>query len=112
VSISDGPPDLGFRGRWYTRGGDGSCGPGWPHHRVVRSGVGPRHLVVSPPCCSSCILLLASSVFWRNIIFWYFSGISWSSETWCLDGLFYSRILTPAASPPNIIDHAKVEETT
>jgi hypothetical protein len=25
--------DLGFWGRQYTRGGDDSGGPGWPHHR-------------------------------------------------------------------------------
>jgi hypothetical protein len=36
VSISDPPPlNLGFWGRPYTRGGDGSSGPGWPHHRVA-----------------------------------------------------------------------------
>jgi hypothetical protein len=87
VSICQ-PPDLGFRGRWYTRRGEGSSGPGWPHRRPARPGVGPRPLWVSPPCGSSRLLLLASSVFWRNIIFWYFSRISRSSETWCLDGPF------------------------
>jgi hypothetical protein len=55
---------------------------------------------------------LTSSVFWQNIIFWYFSGISWSSETWCLDGPFSNRILTPAANPPMIIKHVKIEKTT
>jgi hypothetical protein len=57
------PLDLGFLGRQYTRGGDGSSGPGWPHHRAAHPGVGPRHLVVSPPCCSSRLLLLATFVF-------------------------------------------------
>jgi hypothetical protein len=75
-SISDAPLHLGFRGRQYTRRGDGSSGPGWPHHRATQPGVGPRPLVVSPPCCPSHFLLLACSVFWQNIIFWYFSGIS------------------------------------
>jgi hypothetical protein len=28
-SISDPPLVLGFRGRQYTRGGDGRSGPGW-----------------------------------------------------------------------------------
>jgi hypothetical protein len=63
VSISDAPPHLGFPGRPYTRGGDGSSGPEWPHHRAARPGVGPRPLVVSPPCCSSRLLLLATFVF-------------------------------------------------
>jgi hypothetical protein len=63
--LSLSPPfDLGFRGRWNTRRGDGRSGPGWPHHKPVRPGVGPHPLVVSPPYCSSRLLLLASSVFW------------------------------------------------
>jgi hypothetical protein len=33
-------------------------------------------------------------------------------EPWCLDGPFSSRILTPAANPPTIIKHVKIEETT
>jgi hypothetical protein len=64
VSISDSPFDLGFRGRQYTLGGDGRSGPGWPHHSAARPGVGPRHLVVWPPRCSSRFLLLATFVFW------------------------------------------------
>jgi hypothetical protein len=43
------PPDLGFRGQQYTRGGDGKSGPGWPHPRAARPGLGPHHLVVWPP---------------------------------------------------------------
>jgi hypothetical protein len=76
VSISEPPFHLGFRGRRYTRRGNGSSGLRWPHHRPARPGVGPRPLWVSPPCGSSRLLLLAYSVFWQNIIFWYFSGIS------------------------------------
>jgi hypothetical protein len=57
------PPDLGFWGRQYTRGGDGSSGSGWPHHRAAQPGVGPHHLVVCPPCCSSRLLLLATFIF-------------------------------------------------
>jgi hypothetical protein len=57
------PLDLGFRGQQYTRGGNGSSGLGWPHHRVARPRVGPRDLVVSPPCCSFRLLLLATLVF-------------------------------------------------
>jgi hypothetical protein len=41
VSIFEPPLHLGFRG-------DGSSGPGWPHHRPERPGVGPRPLCVSP----------------------------------------------------------------
>jgi hypothetical protein len=36
-SISDPPFVLGFRGRQYTREGDGRSGPGWPHHWVARA---------------------------------------------------------------------------
>jgi hypothetical protein len=89
VSISEPPLDLGFWGRWNTRRGDSRSGPGWPHHRLAWPGVGPRPLWVSPPCGSSRLLLLASSVFWQNIISWYFSRIFWSSESWCLDGPFF-----------------------
>jgi hypothetical protein len=63
VSISEPPLHLGFWGRSNTRRGDERSGPGWPHHRPARPGVGPRHLVVSPPYCPSRLLLLASSVF-------------------------------------------------
>jgi hypothetical protein len=83
----------------------------WPHHRVARPGVGPRHLVVSPPCCSSRLLLLATFVFWYYMNFWVFLWNCWSSEIWCLDGPFSSRILTPVASSPIIIEHVKTEET-
>jgi hypothetical protein len=112
VSISEPSFDLGFRGRWNTRRGDGSCGPGCPHHRAARLGAGPRPLVVRLPCGPSRLLLLATSVFWQNIIFWYFSKKFWSSEIWCLDSPFSSRILTLAANPPIIIKHVKTEETT
>jgi hypothetical protein len=70
------PLHLGFRERWYTRRGNGKSGPGWPHHRPAWSGVGSRLLWVSPPCGSSRLLLLASWVFWQNIIFWYFLEFS------------------------------------
>jgi hypothetical protein len=112
VSISEPLLHLGFRGRRNTQRGDGISGPGWPHHRLAQPGVGPRPLVVSPPCCSSRLLLLASPGFWQTIIFWYFSRIFRSSEIWCLDGPFSSRILTPVANPPMIIKHVKTEETT
>jgi hypothetical protein len=82
------PFDLGFRGWQYTRGGDGSSGPGWPHHRAMRPGVGPRHLVVSLPYCSSRLLLLATFVFWYFMNFWVFFRNCWSSEIRCLDGPF------------------------
>jgi hypothetical protein len=112
VSISEAPFHLVFRGRSNTRRDDGRSGPGRPHNRPARPGVRPRPLCVSLPCGSSRLLLLASSVFWQDIIFWYFSGISWSSEIWCLDSPFSSRILTPAANPLMIIKHVKIEETT
>jgi hypothetical protein len=75
VSISETLLHLGFRGRRYMRRGDGRSGLGWPHHRLAWPGVGPRPLVVSPPCGSSRFLLSASSVFWQDIISWYFSRI-------------------------------------
>jgi hypothetical protein len=75
VSISQ-PPHLGFRRQRYTRRGDGSSGPGWPHNRPAWPGVGTRPLCVILPCGSPRLLLLASSVFWQSIIFWYFSRIS------------------------------------
>jgi hypothetical protein len=58
------PSGLGFRGRQYTRGGDGRSGPGWPHHRVAQPGPGPRHQVVWAPGCSPRSLLLAAFVIW------------------------------------------------
>jgi hypothetical protein len=64
---------------------------------------------VSPPCCSSRLLLLATFVFWYYRNFWVFLWNCWSSDLWCLDGPFSSRILTPAASPPMIIKHVKTE---
>jgi hypothetical protein len=94
------------------RGGDGSSGLGWPHHRAARPGVGPRLLVVSPPYCSSRLLLLATFVFWYYMNYWVFLLNYWSSEIWCLDGPFPSRILTSAASSPTIIKHVKTKETT
>jgi hypothetical protein len=93
------------KGRWqkWARGlsPQGGASRGW---------VAP--LVVRLPCGPSRLLLLASSVFWENIIFWYFSRIFLIFKIWCLDGPFSSRILTPAANPPMIIKHAKTEETT
>jgi hypothetical protein len=68
--------------------------------------------VVRLPDGPSRLLLLASSVFWQNIIFWYFSEIFLIFELWCPDGPFSSRILTPAANPPMIIKHVKTEEIT
>jgi hypothetical protein len=53
VSISEAPLHLGFWGRQYTRRSDGRSGPGWPHNRPARPGVGPRPLFVSLPCGSS-----------------------------------------------------------
>jgi hypothetical protein len=99
--------DLGFLWRWYTRGGDGSSGPERPHHRAARPGVGLRPLVVSPPCCSSRLLLLATFIFWYYMNYWVSLWNYWSLEIWFLDGPFSSRILTPAASPPMIIKHVK-----
>jgi hypothetical protein len=112
VSISEAPLDLGFPVRRYTWGGDGSSGPGWPHHKAARLGVGPRPLVVSPPCCSSRLLLLSTFVFWYYMNFWVFLWNCWCSQIWYLDGPFSSRILTVAASSPMIIKHVKKEETT
>jgi hypothetical protein len=62
--LSLSPPDLGFRGRWNTRRGNGGSGPGGSHHRAARPGAGLRPLVVRLPCGPSHLLLLASSVFW------------------------------------------------
>jgi hypothetical protein len=65
--------------------------------------VGPHPLWVSPPCCSSRLLLLDTFVIWYYMNLWVFLWNCWSSEIWCLDGPFSSRILTPAASSSN--DH-------
>jgi hypothetical protein len=48
-----------------------------------------------------------TSIFQRNMNFWVFSWNCWSSEIWCLDSPFSSRILTPAVNSPIIIKHAK-----
>jgi hypothetical protein len=69
----------------------------------VQPGVGPRPLWVSPPCCSSRLLLLAIFVIRYYMNFFVFLWNCWSSEIWCLDGPFSSRILTPAANSSN--DH-------
>jgi hypothetical protein len=112
-SLSLIPPlGLRFSGRRYTRGGAGRGGPGWPHHWVARPRSSPLHLVVWAPGGSPRPLLLATSFFRWNINFWVFSWNCWSSEIWCLDGPFSSRILTPTVSSPIIINHAKIEETT
>jgi hypothetical protein len=66
---------------------------------------------VGPPG-SSRLLLLASRVFWENIISGYFSGIFLIFKIWSLDGHFSSRILTLAATPPMIIKHVKAKEIT
>jgi hypothetical protein len=101
-----------FQGWQYTQGGDGSSGPGWPHHRAAWPGVGLRHQVVSPPCCSFLLLLLATFVFWYYMNSEYFSRIVDLQKIWCLDGPFSSRILTLPVSSPMIIKHVKTEETT
>jgi hypothetical protein len=59
---------------------------------------GPHHMVVWAPGGSPCPLLLATSVFRWNMNFWVFPWNCRSSEIWCLDGPFSSRILTPAVS--------------
>jgi hypothetical protein len=110
--LSLSPPLLRFSGTTKYARGNGSSGPGWPHHRPTRPGVGPCPLVVSPPYCSSRLLLLATFIFWYYTKIWAFLWNCWSSKIWCLDGPFYSRILTPATSPPIIIKHVKIEETT
>jgi hypothetical protein len=94
------------------RRGDARGGPGWPHNLVARPRPGPRQGVVWAPGGSPRPLLLASSVFWQNMNFWVFFENCWSSEIWCLDGPFSSRILTLAVNSPIIIKHVKTEETT
>jgi hypothetical protein len=64
------------------------------------------------PPGSSRLLLLASRVFWENIISGYFSGIFLIFKIWSLDGPFSSRILTLAATLPMIIKHVKTKEIT
>jgi hypothetical protein len=93
------------KGRWQK----------WARAATQQAGVtrgGP-----APPVCEPSLWLLSPppSGFFSlpaKYNFWYFSGISRSSETWYLDGPFSSRILTPAANPPMIIKHVKTEETT
>jgi hypothetical protein len=109
-SIYD-PPGLRFLGRRYTRRGDARVGPGRPHHLVARPRPRLCQGVVWAPGGSPRPLLLATSVFWRNMNFWVFSWNCWSSEIWYLGGLFSSRILTLAVNSPIIIKHVKTEET-
>jgi hypothetical protein len=106
------PPWLRFSGmtiyckgrwQWWARVAS-------PQADVAR--VGPRPLWVSPSCCSSHLLLLATFILWYYRNFWVFLWNCWSSEIWCLDGPFSSRILTPAANPLMIIKHVKTKETT
>jgi hypothetical protein len=94
------------------RRGNGRGGTGRPHHQVARPRAGPRHQVVWAPGGSPRPLLLDTSVFQQNMNFGVFSWNCWSSEIWCLDGPFSSRILTPTVNSPIIIKHAKMEEIT
>jgi hypothetical protein len=70
----------------------------------------------APPGGVAPLLLLSLSPFrYRCLLVIYeFLGISLELLifTWCLDGPFSSRILTPAASSPMIIKHVKTDETT
>jgi hypothetical protein len=75
-------------------------GPGQPHHWVAWPRAGWRRLVVWAPGGSPHPLLLATSVFWWNMNFWVFSWNWWSSEIWCLDGPFSSKILAPPLTIP------------
>jgi hypothetical protein len=58
VSISEPPLDLGFRGWSNTWRGDGSSGPGCPHHRAAQPGAGPR------PWWWGCPVAPLTSSFW------------------------------------------------
>jgi hypothetical protein len=111
-SISEVPSCLRFSGmtiyvrrRWqkWARVATplGGAARGWP---APPGGVGRWLLPSLSPSGYFCLLMK-----------YEFLGIFLellSSEIWCLDGPFSSRILTPAASSPIIIKHAKIEETT
>jgi hypothetical protein len=103
---------LRFSGGRYTRGGASRGGTGRPHPQVAWPRAGLRHQVVWAPSGSPRPLLLATSVFRWNMNFSLFSWNCWSSEIWCLDGPFSSRILTPAVNSPIIIKHVKIGKTT
>jgi hypothetical protein len=102
-SFCDPPPSLRFSGRRYMWRGAGRGGPGWPHHQAARPRASPRHGVVWAPGGSPRPLLLATFVFWPNRNFWVFSESCWSSEIWCLNSPFSSRILTLEVNYPIII---------
>jgi hypothetical protein len=106
-SISD-PPCLRFsgmtiyvRGRWqkWARVATplGGAARAWP---TPPGGVGPWLLPSLSP-----------SSYFHLLMKYKFLGI-FLEFSWCLDGPFSSRILTPVASSPIIIKHAKIEETT
>jgi hypothetical protein len=106
-SFCNPPPSIRFLGRWYTQRGAGRGGPGRPHHLAARPRAGPRQGVVWAPGSSRRPLLLATFVFWPNRNFSVFSKNCWSSEIWCLESPFSSRIPTPTVNSPIIIKHAK-----
>jgi hypothetical protein len=66
--------------------------------------VGPPWLLSTPPFGFLSLL--------GKYNFWYFSRIFLIFKIWSLDGPFFSRILTLAATPPTIIKHVKAKEIT
>ena len=107
LSILRNSPCLRFSGRRSTRrrGGQRGCGP--PPHMAARPGQGPRRPMRGAHGGPPRLLLLATSVFWKNRIFHIISVNCCSSEIWCPDGAFSSRILTPVYNSPMIMKHAK-----
>jgi hypothetical protein len=85
--------------------------------RAATQQAGAARGQAAPPVCEPALWLLSPPPFGLFSLlakynFLVFFGISRSSEIWCLDSHFSSRILTPAANPPIIIKHVKIEETT
>ena len=105
------PRVLGFRGEDIGERAEPEVGQ--VGHTPCRRGLGvARAWGVWAPYGPSPPPLLASFVFWENIIFQYFSGIFLIFAKLHQNTSFSIRILTPAVHPPRIIQHAKTDEKT
>lgn len=103
-SICGRPLALGFRRE--DIGEEAESGSGQLGHTCPRRGPGGPAPRGWGPCGPSSLLLLASSIFWKNNIFPYFFGIFLIFAKLHRNAFFSIRIQTPAVHPPRIIQHA------
>jgi hypothetical protein len=112
VSLSEPPLSLRFsgtmiyaKGRWQKWARVASPQAGAARGGPTPPGGKPTLWLLSLPPSGFFNLLAKYNFvvfFWNFLIF----------QKWCLDGPFSSRILTPAANLPMIIEHVKTEEPT